>query len=147
MLELITDRTQANVDRLNVLRAKGWENMTPAEQAEWYGEAAKGAYNYSDLNRVESAVSQIAELFGLELTTKTDWNVWDIPTESDVTRYLENVMAIRNVVPYKVGIPTVPSSLRNLNYTTANNIEKILEIAYKQAETLPRSGELYCGEV
>ena len=110
-------------------------------------EATKGAYNYSDLNRVEKAVAEAAVLLGLELETKTDWNAWDIPTERDVTRYIENIRAIREASQNKRNIPIVPSGLRNLNYTTANNIEKTLESAYLSAESLWRGGELYCGEV
>lgn len=43
MLGFVTDRTQANVDRLKTLSAKGWANMTPAEQAEWTGDPLTAA--------------------------------------------------------------------------------------------------------
>jgi hypothetical protein len=109
--------------------------------------ATKGAYNYSDMNRVEKAVAEVAVLLGLNLETKTDWNMWDVPTEKDVTRYIENIRTIREASQNKKNIPVVPSGLRNLNYTTANNIEKTLESAYLSAESLWRGGELYCGEV
>lgn len=36
-MRLITDRAQENVDRLKALKAKGWDNMTDAEKAEWSG--------------------------------------------------------------------------------------------------------------
>ena len=36
-------------------------------------QATKGAYNYSDLNRVERAVAEISDLGGLGLVTKTNW--------------------------------------------------------------------------
>ena len=77
MVELITDRTQYHVTLLNRLRKKAWSSMTASEQAAWYGDAAKGAYNYTDLNRVETAVKEIAEKLGLSLVTKTNWTLWE----------------------------------------------------------------------
>ena len=65
MLNLITDRTQADVDRVQYLASVGWENMTDAEKAEW-STPLKGAYNASDLNRVGAAVTYISNrLFGI----------------------------------------------------------------------------------
>ena len=89
--------------------------------------ATKGAYNYSDLNRVERAVSEISDLAGLGLATKTDWGMWDIPTTSDMSRYLNNVKAIKT--KYNINI-ALPDSMNQLTYETANNIEKILLEAY-----------------
>ena len=89
--------------------------------------ATKGAYNYSDLNRVERAVSEISERAGLNLTTKTDWAMWDVPTVADMSRYLGNIVAIKN----HFGIATVlPTSMNNFTYESANNIELILSAAY-----------------
>lgn len=92
--------------------------------------ATKGAYNYSDLNRVERAVAEISELAGLNLSTKTDWTMWDVPIEAEMTRYLSNVRYIKTVF----GIDTsLPETMNNLNYESANNIEKILQVAYQAA--------------
>ena len=92
--------------------------------------ATKGAYNYSDLNRVERAVEEISDLAGLGLVTKTDWGMWDIPRASDMTRYLSNIRSIKN--KYGINIP-LPDSMNHLTYETANNIEKILLAAYQSA--------------
>ena len=59
LLNLITDRTQADVDCVRQLAAKGWAAMTAEERAAWNG-GLKGAYNASDLNRVGSAVEYVA---------------------------------------------------------------------------------------
>lgn len=83
----------------------------------------KGAYNYSDLNRVERAVAEISEIDGLGLVTKTDWAMWDIPTESEMNRYLGNIKTIRDSIGSTIALP---DSMNNLTYETANNIEKIL---------------------
>ena len=98
--KLITDRTAGDVQR----------------------ETAKGFYNASDLNRVEGAVEELARLLrelpglltaygkglgidwkqsrlgydpaSLELRTRTDWAMQDIPDGSDAERYLNNVLAV-----------------------------------------------------
>jgi hypothetical protein len=107
-------------------------------------EATKGAYNFSDLNRVERAVEELAELLGVEIETKTNWSAWDIPTRSDVTRYLGNVRTIQNLC----GENTVlPETLEKMTYATANEIEAVLLRCRNIAESTIRCGELVCGEV
>ena len=147
MLNLITDRSQYHVNLLLSYRKRNWEKMSPTEQATWYNEAAKGAYNYTDLNRVEAAVGVVSGIFGLNLTTKTDWTLWDVPTQSDMERYLGNVAKIRARIQSVPNLPTLPSSMNNLNYRYANNIELVLLRAYEFAESVVQSGEIYSGEV
>lgn len=89
-------------------------------------DTTKGSYNYSDLNRVERTVSAISDLGGLGLVTRTNWAMWDVPTASEMARYLGNIVAIKN--HYSIE-GSLPSSMSNLTYTDANNIEKILSIA------------------
>lgn len=89
-------------------------------------DATKGAYNYSDLNRVERVVAEISDTIGLNLVTKTDWTMWDIPTASAMERYLSNVVAIRDHFSIEGDLP---SSMNNFTYNDANNIEKILSTA------------------
>ena len=90
--------------------------------------ATKGAYNYSDLNRVERAVAEISDRASLGLVTKTDWGEWDIPRTADMTRYLGNIKTIKT--RYNINI-ALPDSMNHLTYETANNIEKILLAAYE----------------
>lgn len=143
----VVDRTQEHVDLLKRLRRKGWANLTDEEKEQWASEASKGAYNYTDLNRVESAVEKLAENFGLVLTTKTDWTLWDVPTRDEMNRYLTNVIAIRDACSSDMEFPVLPSSMDELTYETANNIEMVLLLVYGSASVFARSGELYCGEV
>lgn len=131
MVQLITDRSQYHVELLKRLYQKNWADMTASEQAAWYGEAAKGSYNHTDLNRVETAVAELATELGLTLTTKTDWGVWDFPTQSQMERYLGNVVAIRDAVSTKESYPDLPGSMDDLTFEAANNIEKTLDIAYR----------------
>lgn len=160
MVELITDRTQYHVSLLNMLKKKPWSSMTASEKTVWNGEAMRGAYNYTDLNRVETAVSELSEELGLNLVTKTGWTLWDIPTQTDMERYLGNVVAIRDACSDEIAFPTLPNSMSGLDYEGANNIEKVLMLAYESlgkpdipvepsepGEYTIRSGEIYCGEV
>lgn len=55
---LITDRTQADVNRVLTLSAKGWAAMTAAEREE-FAAGMKGAYNATDLNRVNAAMEYL----------------------------------------------------------------------------------------
>ena len=119
---------------------------------------AKGLYQYTDLNRVEEAVAEISTQFhalgiGLELVIKTDWEPpedyapesWC--TEKQMSRYLENVAAIRSLFP--VDIP-LPQSMSDLTWEDANNIEKILKAAVERIAAIKLSyrysGEIYSGE-
>ena len=92
--------------------------------------ATKGAYNYSDLNRVERAVAEISDRMSLGLVTKTDWTMWDIPTSLDMSRYLENVAVIRSHFANVINMPEAPTTMNNFTYEHANNIELILSAAY-----------------
>jgi len=90
--------------------------------------ATKGAYNYSDLNRVERAVAEIAERAGLTLYTKTYWTMWDLPTETDMSRYLSNINAIKTHFGINIDIP---ASMNNFTIDGANSIELVLSAAYE----------------
>lgn len=106
-----------------------------------------GAYNYSDLNRVELAVAELSSQLGLGLVTKVNWSPWDAPRQDDMLRYLDNVRAIREVCPNKDALPVLPASLYSMTYSTANAIETILATAAAYVSGAYRCGELFCGEV
>lgn len=93
--------------------------------------ATKGAYNYSDFNRVERAVAEISDRAGFGLVTKTNWTMWDIPTEAEMTRYLGNVATIRQQLANRATVPEAPTTMNNFTYEKANNIELILSAAYE----------------
>lgn len=107
-------------------------------------EATKGAYNFSDLNRVERAAAEIAEILGVEIETKTNWSAWDIPTKSDIVRYIDNVRLIQNLCGEATALP---ETLEKMTYVTANEIEAALLRCRSVAESTLRCGELVCGEV
>ena len=129
---LVTDRTQADVERVRELAAKGFAAMTADEQAEWLA-GMKGAYNASDLNRVGTALNylagRLASICGKSIawTAKTDWAVTDIITASQAAEYRRQIQDIRDALTYPAGTPDAPQ-LGRLTYTDANNIERILKL-------------------
>lgn len=131
MIEFVTDRTQHHVERLKKLQSIGYENLTESQRAEYRGYAAKGAYNYTDINRVSAAVKEIAPLLGVTPDyVSTSWWNWSSVT-GQLDRYLNNVKAIRDACPSDLDFPPLPDSMNHLTYEGANNIEKVLEIAYQ----------------
>lgn len=118
----------------------------------------KGRYKYSDLNRVERAVSELCQLAQKldmypELTTKTNWSrpgtfsakTW--PTESQMQRYIQNVHRLCDC--FGLSLP-LPATMDQLNWEGANNIEKALQYAYVRVQSILNtfyySGELFAGE-
>lgn len=129
---LITDRTQADVDRVLALAAKGWDNMTEAERMEW-STSLKAAYNASALNRVTEAVDYLVsalEGYGYAVPGYTPqsiiWTEYDTPTASQMAQYLANVEAIRSVLAVLPTTPNTPESMAALTWAKANDIEQIL---------------------
>lgn len=130
-LELITDRTEQDVQRWEYLKSKNWENMTSSERNEW-ADGLKGSYGVTDLNRVGEAIEYIANQFrdsGYIVTlnpVKTDWTIQDKPTLQQLTDYLDNVSILKEILSGFPGTPNVPPDMKELTYEEANDIEQIL---------------------
>ena len=155
MLNFITDRAAADVSRWKELHDKGWEAMSAEEQSEWVG-GMKGSYNYTDMNRVESAVKELEARFlekgtKLSLITKTNWTRTGWPTKADMSRYFRNVAAIRAAVMVDLNTPAAPTTATLFDYKKANDIEKILAAVDNWLDRVDScqmySGDLYLGEV
>ncbi len=188
-ITLITDRTSADTMRRVALRERiKARTATGAEWSEWLN-GMKGAYNATDLNRVEAAVEYLKEQFNnlpdvlgayldslgvgrdvffevpysypLPIETKTNWVNVDTQNKSDMTRYLSNVSALRDVLALPDNTPTLPADMKKLKVDGANDIEKVLRIvndATLALEALKKmyadntaaafwySGELFSGE-
>lgn len=154
-LHLITDRTQRDVDRVNALAKKGWENMTQEERSEWEN-GMKGAYNSTDLNRVQSAVRYLQDRFAgvgysIELSDLKTWTKKDVPTLTELHNYLADVKAIRGVLTLLKTTPPVPDTMVGLTYIKANNIEQILldvdRLLSNMIASFIYSGDIYGGEL
>lgn len=108
MLNLIYDRTQADVD-----------NKT-----------SKGVYNASDLNRVEAAMAALAtrlNALGYNIqVTQNNWQTGAIPHKSDMDTYITAIAEIRAALTVADSTPELPESAAYLNWQGANAIEKML---------------------
>jgi len=152
---LITDRTSQDVDRVKLLAEKAWQDMTAEERTEWLS-PMKGSYNYTDLNRVEEAVTFVAERlkkFGY-LSFMPDARTWsadDVPTENDLFRYFGNVATLRRAVAVWASTPEAPSSIGVFGANEANALEQILVdvdlVLPRISQAWFYSGDLYSAEV
>lgn len=130
---LVTDRTQADVERAEYLNSLWVQHVwtgTPEELAEWEA-GAKGAYNASDLNRVQEAMEYLAGIFrsygyAVSLLPAPVWAEGDMPAVSELDTYLSNLAALRGVLAVLPATPPTPESMELLTYATANDIERIL---------------------
>lgn len=145
---LITDRTQADVDYVRTLAAKGVSGMTQEELTQWLSDL-KGTYNASDLNRVGMAINFLSRrLVETGYTgasqAKTDWtdsDVWITPQQ--LARYIDELRTLRDSIPL-TGLPALPESYDQLTYQTANNIEIMLELIFEALVNI-KSRPVYSG--
>ena len=152
---LITDRAAQDVDRVKILADKAWQDMTADERAEWLS-PMRGSYNYTDLNRVEDAVSYVAERlkeFGylLYVPVTRFWTSEDIPTENDLGQYFNNVAMLRRAVTVWASTPVAPSSIDGFGANEANALEQILIdvdlVLTRISQSWFYSSDLYSAEV
>ncbi len=155
VLNLVTDRTARDVERWRLLHSKGWDGMTESEKAEWRA-GMKGAYNFEDLNRVESAVVFIARRltetgYFVSPVVNLAWTVSDYPTKADMDRYLGNIALLRSMLPLYPTTPKAPTTSKKMDYLVANDIEKILADLDRQIAAINQSwyyaGDVFTGEV
>lgn len=161
---LVTDRTQQHVSRiLNLMQQIAGGTATQAEIDEFLanrgdGDADtwKGAYNYTDLNRVGQWVAYLTErLAGIGLfpvtVAKDDWTEADYVDAASLAYYLDDLAKIRSALAVPSTTPALPESMDALNYTKANNIETILGVVNTLIDNTKQSfvysGEPCAGEV
>lgn len=151
-LHLITDRTKADVDRLEALMTKGWDKLTADEQQEYLEASHKGAYNASDLNRVGAAVNYVAELltewgYPYYPDMRTDWTAADYFYAADLRNYLAAVEGLRERLAVRESTPLTPDEVRE--HRQANDIEKIIEdvhlLLQNMIAELPYADMIYSG--
>lgn len=155
-MQLITDRVQADVDRVAQLAARvSAGTATAAEQTEWASDL-KGAYNASDLNRVGAAVAYVAGRlngygYAVTVNPKQDWTGSDIPTAGQMAAYLQDVATLRGAIAVMASTPPTPDSANGLTWQEANDIEQILldvdELLTRMAAAWFYSGEIWSGEI
>ena len=114
MKELIYDRTEDDVNY-----ALNNQNSTSL---------LKGAYNYTDLNRIEEWCEYLATQltsynYTVNITTKTNWTMKDFPTETQLDRIRSNVKKIKDAY---YSYTSVPTNVNFMTYSKANQLEKVL---------------------
>ena len=128
-LNLIIDRTIEDVYEVALLNDLKWANMSPDERTA-YLEGMRGAYTITDFNRVDIAVNLLVDLLrdiGISVTVNTrTWEMQDVDDPDILEIYLNNIRTLREAFRVLPTTPDVPSDMDNLNYETANDIERIL---------------------
>lgn len=130
MLELIFDRTAADA-----------ENRT-----------LKGQYQYSDINRIASAVNYLASELNAAgylnvINLKDDYTLQDCKIRQAMAELLAAIQLLKGFFPLSLPLP---ASMRRIDWQGANEIEYFLmqlEISLINAQNAYRySGTLYAGE-
>lgn len=138
-MNAVTDRSQADVDRLLEIFAKGnMDNLNYREQWTLLTDS-KGALNKSDLVRIKNNIELLSEVLELNLVTSP---VPLIPGVSFYAEIIRNVTAIRNCHYIYTTTPAVPEAPLN-TYQKWNAIEKILDDTY---DILMSNFHYYAGE-
>lgn len=138
-IEPIYDRTQADVDLIR---------LDPIN------ENTKGAYNYTDLNRIEYDCEFISKLrnrnplfSNVDIVVKTDWNVYDIPTIEDINRIRNNILLLISEID-KGDFETIEFT-NTMDYIKANILERNLnlinEVLENAQKELRRCNTFFCG--
>lgn len=143
----VYDRTQADADRVKTLAAIGWDAMTPEERTEWKS-GMKGAFNKSDIKRIENDCSIIAQLLNLPMATYKD-NLPEFPTINYFIDMLRNVAAIRSAGTVNKDTPEVPAMPVN-TWQKLNAVERILHDVYENYHSdfgYYAGEELFTGEL
>jgi hypothetical protein len=153
-LDLITDRTAADYLEWLALSKIPWASMTDAQKAIW-SVPMKGAYNYTDLNRVGTALLALQTLlsgygYPVSVDVRTEWAAGNWPTMTEMTAYLQSVVNVRAVLGTLPTTPDVPADMDSGTIAIWNNIEQILAdveiIINNMVAAFRYCGEIYCGE-
>jgi len=93
----------------------------------------KGKYDYVDYNRVGEATNYVsAEIGGLDITAKNDWVRGDIPRDSQMTKYRNDIQKILNRLGLRNYLPENNHDIATI--IGANQIEQALVDADELAQ-------------
>lgn len=145
MIELVHNRTNQDV----LFAEANKEALVPN----------KGAYNYTDFNRVGIAVNTLANLlngygYTNEINLKTDWTRIDKIRVEDTDNYIEQIKNLISIYYTFKDTPKMPDNIRELFQNNgcqkANDIEKILldieTLLERMAASFIYSNQYYSGE-
>ena len=159
---LVYDRTAADTAALESLFAKAKAgSLTDEESAILYNPAHKGAYNYTDMNRVTMALEYLdgriknagyasgyvpVLVNHLDGTVSTQWMEDDEDIRADkIEAYRANVERIRNALAILPSTPQAPVDMESFRWDEANDMEKILfdldALLKSMLSVLPRAAQ------
>lgn len=126
-INAIFDRTRADVDLIR---------LDPTNSN------SKGAYNYEDLNRIENNCIYIANILNnadlfnasIEIQTRTDWTMQDIPTLTELNRIRGNVKLLIEAIESPNAFEEIEFT-NTMDYIKANVLEKDLHLLKTYIET------------
>lgn len=151
---LVYDRTQADADALKQLIQKGYQALTATQLEEWNSVASKGAWNYTDMNRVGATINYMRTLLaalGLDVSSIPIASVTnnintDIRNEN-VTQLQESIRQLQQLYETNPDIVImIPGP--NWKYTQANQLEENLHILYEEIKPYyiwPNAYDATCG--
>lgn len=149
IIRLVTDRSQQDLTALTKLLDKPYASWTTENKALFLQAKDRGAYNYTDLNRVNLAAGHLAEkLGGFTLTFdelapgRTQWQETDWPTPELMGHYLANVKQVAKIAPIQT---VLPEDMVGLTLAEANAIEAAL--VEVDSFTLYLNNAFYAGEI
>lgn len=112
----------------------------------------RGFYRYTDMNRVQTAVTTLRQVFqeagyGIPSTpTLTSWSENDVPMKKRAEEYLRAVRQFDMAFPVVQPGADFPDSMDRLDWRGANAIEEFLS-RVDEAMELAASAWVFCGEV
>ena len=102
------------------------------KQSDITNDTDKAYISYTDLNRVEEAITYLKQLlanYGYNSTTQEKkWIISDFRKNEDMARLKDNIDNLRNAYPYLVS-PVTPNPIKYESIQEANDIEEILSDA------------------
>lgn len=132
---LIYDRTAADRARLDQLLARAAQGaLTDEEKKQLDKGLERGAYNYTDLNRVNEALRYLADRLDRQgghtvlLPALPKWTAADVPKPGQLQDYLDAVRAVRSALKLPADAPRVPADMAGLTIAEANAIEQVLAV-------------------
>lgn len=151
VLRLVTDRGDADRERILELCRRGYSHWTEEERAWWAKTGSRwGSYNNWDFNRVNLAMTWLntwLRAYGYlpacnpDTRELTDADILDIPDE---TRLVRNTEGLREVLPLDGDVPETPETVRST--IQANHVEAIL-VAVDAVRPLIDVSPWTCGEI
>lgn len=144
-IELVTDRTQADVDYAKTLLSKSWAEFTQQEK-EAYLSGLKGCINRADLERIENNIQILLDVLEINSGSYVE-AVPEFPTTTYFEQMQSNVAAIRAGYVIHADTPEVPELPFN-TWQKFNDIEKILADVHEAVSAQLRyfTGEIYAGD-